>query len=676
MRVRELRARTPPWRAVGIRLALEHQLAGAAPPETLLPLGAWLCIRQLNDPQPRALSGRPGRVAPPPAWQKVFHTRLSQVEASAARPQGGVIAANAEAVLFRHLGELMACFAQSWCAGRVTSEWWWSSLLGERSRESWPFLWERSPQVIPVALAQTFATGDLPVLLLSLAESESRCLIAAVVQCFGLATYVEPVFGPNVGSTPGSDPMVQPVGWSGPFGPAPVRTEHPVPLAQPMSSNPETDAEPVRPAGPSESTLRALLPDLSGVRWPCSTLAFVAIGLVLHRAPERARAADFGRQVALWIQSMQDGADSPAPREITETGVRLPIQPDSPDRVGSDSARSGDAGFGPPTPWVAAVQAEADRRSLGSSEALASTRTEVQKATEEVGRSRPVDDSRPPPQPGAAGEDNRDQLGPSEILWTTEFSSSAGGIFYLANVALALGLYGDFTQPRRPGIGLPFWDFLALVGDRVLGPIFRQDRLWEHLAVWSGRDPLDPPGGQFAPPEEWRMSPEWLAPFSGDPRIQWVWLSGKLRAWHGAGFVVLDLGCPTLEAAQKQVTAWLPPGWESIRLADRPLNLRAELPSGLIPVTPETPAHQAVQRWLARLVPYLQARIRRALPAEDGEHLLRRLIQQTARVEYTPTEIVVHFELATHPLGVRLAGLDRDPGWVPAAGRSLSFVYE
>jgi len=34
------------------------------------------------------------------------------------------------------------------------------------------------------------------------------------------------------------------------------------------------------------------------------------------------------------------------------------------------------------------------------------------------------------------------------------------------------------------------------------------------------------------------------------------------------------------------------------------------------------------------------------------------------------------FELSEHPLEIRLAGLDRDPGWVPAAGRFVRFHYQ
>jgi hypothetical protein len=35
----------------------------------------------------------------------------------------------------------------------------------------------------------------------------------------------------------------------------------------------------------------------------------------------------------------------------------------------------------------------------------------------------------------------------------------------------------------------------------------------------------------------------------------------------------------------------------------------------------------------------------------------------------------VHLSLADLPLAIRVAGLDRDAGWIPAAGRDLRFHF-
>jgi hypothetical protein len=52
------------------------------------------------------------------------------------------------------------------------------------------------------------------------------------------------------------------------------------------------------------------------------------------------------------------------------------------------------------------------------------------------------------------------------------------------------------------------------------------------------------------------------------------------------------------------------------------------------------------------------------------------LLRRRARVVVTPVHVDVVLSLAELPVEVRLAGLDRDPGWVPAAGRDVRYRFE
>ena len=36
----------------------------------------------------------------------------------------------------------------------------------------------------------------------------------------------------------------------------------------------------------------------------------------------------------------------------------------------------------------------------------------------------------------------------------------------------------------------------------------------------------------------------------------------------------------------------------------------------------------------------------------------------------------VYYSLQTYPTEIRLAGLDRDPGWIPAAGRYVAYHFD
>jgi hypothetical protein len=52
------------------------------------------------------------------------------------------------------------------------------------------------------------------------------------------------------------------------------------------------------------------------------------------------------------------------------------------------------------------------------------------------------------------------------------------------------------------------------------------------------------------------------------------------------------------------------------------------------------------------------------------------LCRRPGRITLTPVRLRAEFALADHPLAIRVAGLDRDPGWVPALGRVVEFSYE
>lgn len=49
---------------------------------------------------------------------------------------------------------------------------------------------------------------------------------------------------------------------------------------------------------------------------------------------------------------------------------------------------------------------------------------------------------------------------------------------------------------------------------------------------------------------------------------------------------------------------------------------------------------------------------------------------QPGAIRLSPARVDVTFSLAAHPIVLRLAGLDRNPGWVPSAGRVIEFHYE
>jgi hypothetical protein len=79
--------------------------------------------------------------------------------------------------------------------------------------------------------------------------------------------------------------------------------------------------------------------------------------------------------------------------------------------------------------------------------------------------------------------------------------------------------------------------------------------------------------------------------------------------------------------------------------------------------------------WLDELMPPLRRRLAAALGV-PARQVGRVLCRQPARIRLSPSRLEAHFSLNEHPLAIRLAGLDRDPGWIPVAGREVRFFYD
>jgi hypothetical protein len=63
-------------------------------------------------------------------------------------------------------------------------------------------------------------------------------------------------------------------------------------------------------------------------------------------------------------------------------------------------------------------------------------------------------------------------------------------------------------------------------------------------------------------------------------------------------------------------------------------------------------------------------------PREEEELLASRLLDRRGRMTWTSTHVDLHMRMDQVDINVRLAGLDANPGWVPALGRVVTFYFE
>lgn len=210
-------------------------------------------------------------------------------------------------------------------------------------------------------------------------------------------------------------------------------------------------------------------------------------------------------------------------------------------------------------------------------------------------------------------------------------ASDHAGLFFLLNIFLALGLYGDFTDPVRRVRGLSPFELMLLLGRRWIGPGFERDPLAPVLRALAGLRARERPGRNFEAPI-WQVPPDWLAPWPAGAERSLRRRDGK-SLWHAAGFPIADEGHDARPVAALR------------------------------------------RRWLACLARYIETRLMRALGSQDRASAVASLLRRHGTVRIDDARVEVAFALDTHPLAIRLAGLDRDPGWIPAAGRSIGFRF-
>jgi hypothetical protein len=85
----------------------------------------------------------------------------------------------------------------------------------------------------------------------------------------------------------------------------------------------------------------------------------------------------------------------------------------------------------------------------------------------------------------------------------------------------------------------------------------------------------------------------------------------------------------------------------------------------------------ALRHWLSLAVPFIRLRLAYALGTYPPVESLREaLLARAGRLYVTATHVDLVMELEAVSLPVRLAGLDRSPGWLGEFGRAILFHFE
>lgn len=611
---------------------------------------------------------------------------LREHSRSARRPWLDAMAINAPAVWFGDEDELAACLVRDWLRGDVSSRWWWRTVLGTAAPADWlrAHVLRRGERVVPV-LAMLAAQGHAVAWLKRMDDGDIACATTMLAR-----DYDAPL---AVAHAPESIVMQRDTDHS-----AHTRQARMQDMGATLSSL-------------ARQRLARAVPELLGGGLRPAAIRLLAYALIAVREPAWLRTQALSMAVAQWIARADDGdASFDAPEERVSTdGASMHVGARRTKRAPAQSMRTdgGDprGSLGPATDANTAHDrwhATAENR-MPAPQAAIETDRRPQRMARHRNDAIPRMHDDDSPLPGPRADDDPHSTGirkewTSDALETPsdsrshatrieneamarepmpepqtsrEIETAFGGLFYLLNAALSLGLYGDFSAPRTPGIALSPWDWLALIGRRWFGREFVQDPLWPLLARLAGRRPHDEPGADFDAPGQWAISDAWLSPWAASAgstptTIHYRSACGRLRLWRADGIVLFDV----LRDPRRTPLAQAQRLRASLRsLRDARLRRIARMPAMLYGRNPR-------QRWLSWLLSYLQARLALALGIDaSADDLAALLCRQPASVRCDMTTLLVQLPLATLPLPIRIAGLDRDPGWIPAAGRALQFRF-
>lgn len=589
------------------------------------PRSAIVCLRRVRTTVDEGLLHTASMQGSRDGWKRQIRTSLSQVARHAYRPARDVVPTSADAVWFADQAELLACLGRDWATHRLGTVWWWHSLFPRADFSTLTVAqWKDKPQWIPAVLHRLAETREVVSVIQRLSENDCRSLCSALTVTFGL-THLSAVLQTSANAVL-SEPELRLLG-----------TESPLAIAESLTPRHDQTSE--------RMPWFASVPEAADETMPVEARAFLIIGLLLHRSPQTVRSTSFSRSLQHWRMSagqkaaFTDRAATPAPRATPQEPIsKSPRQAISSVRAPADR---------PAIQWQFSELPSEERPAVRQPPPIAG----VEKHSKflEAEPSALVDKPR-------ASDKPTDNLAADAPL---VIESAWGGLLYLINVALHLELYADFSHPLRPGLDLPIWRFLTLIGEELAGETLRQDPLWSGLAELCG--PTDQPSHDWMPPEEWAMPAEWLDSFPSAQPWRWFSCRGRLRLVHPAGFVVYErVGHESAleEELQRLRTDYI--GMSNLEGHEEDGSFADAV---------------GLRRWLNWLVPYLHARLLLALDVDEGD-AISLLLHQHCRIELTDGRLDAFFSLQDHPLEIRTAGLDRNPGWVPAAGRYVEFHYD
>ncbi len=556
---------------------------------------------------------------------------LADLRRVAARPAAGPVEPSADAVLFEDEAELLTCLTADLVHGVAGRRWYWRQIVPSISAEAGAAAgaaglaaaWVSHARWLPASLAR-LPGPEAGAAVSLLSPPQASRVLRALLAAFGVDERPPP-------RSPTDPPAPEPAGR--PPGEAPWRRWLPATSLDPHAE------------------------------------ALLGVALSLHHAPALVRRPAYAERLAAWRAAPDDAIGRrAAPRQASPpaqpNGTPHPAQSTGPPPAHTEPGR-GRPGSAPtaramtaPAPAVPATggtpgeepmaaQARAPHAPAADGTEASRETTAEEPTAEPPEASREATAEEPAMEPPADGDVAA--LGTS--AWADEgIATDLASLLYLVNFVVWLDTEEDIFVPTG-------WALVELLGRHLLADQFRDfagDPLWAVLAELDGRRPGAPPAVELGAADPLRLPETWLRRWP-PPQLRYAAHRNgeRLVVRHPeAGFVAADVPCP-------------PGRLDEVRAAEAALLGGAEIIAGA-PATSAaaTPGQRfgdavgAFVGWLLRS---------RGIGVSS--------LTAPGRVRVTATHVDVVLSLQDVDLAVRLAGLDRDPGWVPMLGRIVLFHF-
>lgn len=649
-------------------------------PQAFSPSSIFI-VRKFSDPLPQRFKLNSNLIHVEREWEQAVQQELTNICRQASRPARGVILGEPDSVLFADEAELLACLALSISSGQAWSCWWWQVVLKTipaflgRSAGITKVFCERA-RYIPAALDLLSNWGKAVPVLKAISNSDAFTILNAMSHVHDLDHLIS-----NLGVQPLDNQLEQEYSRQSTW-PAQEMDEQKMSGQDILKTQPEDLNNGV-------ALWERVISSVSQTKsLPKEQVALLGLGLTLQKSPSIAQRKDFQQAVINWWVRMGDSLQVTKGSPKREFGIRQKSrdhmtetdgnskEPEKNLKIhGKDGKRhheSRQPGTDQGKAKIRKIRSASDKQGRISQEpALESLNSKYARSPDEKVRTNPVKTVEQPL-----------QLFPGTDFSTEGIRTRLGGVLYLINLMGQLNLPYSFEPDWQVASQLGAWGTLEVMARALLAGEnveLLSDSVWPALAELDNRDHDVPAGSFFRGARQYNLPLAWwrLCPEAKKKKIFWAAREKQFRIWSEFSFVLIDRPVDVVVTSEYVRTA-LRPYCDSIEDMKICRRAYADAPVLSAGSTWFAGMSHALIHWLTLITPFVRFQLTRVLKfsIKNKSDLIKSIFYYQGTLYVSKSHVDLVMTLNDISLPIRIAGFDRNPGWMKDFGRVISFHFD